>query len=157
MKVDSQSLHLRDGLDTARKRRQLQVCRDRLTPARRMAKLTERGAVMDLTSLQARLQQELVRRLDAAGIDKRIKQKVQRLPGDDDEEDEHERALVVGFVLGDQDYEVWLYPDEAGVLEPGDDWWPFDLDGYESEDDLTAAVLEHIDDILSEHSQAAAE
>lgn len=53
-------------------------------------------------------------------------------------------SLSIKFKLEGDPFEVWIYPDGAGVLEPGDDWWPFDCGDFESPGALADAVIDHL-------------
>jgi hypothetical protein len=103
----------------------------------------------ELTALQATLRERVVALLAGAGLEPVVKEKVETVE-DPETGPSVERNLCVEFALGLDDFELWLYADSAGVLEPPDDWWPFDAADFESAAELAAAVVEHLEDLLDE-------
>ncbi len=62
--------------------------------------------------------------------------------------------VIIRWELGGLRFCVWLYPDGAGVEEPGDDWWPFDAGDFDDPRQLAEAVLDHVRDILAEAAES---
>ncbi len=65
-----------------------------------------------------------------------------------------DQDVVIRWELGGLRFAVWLYPDGAGVEEPGDDWWPFDARDFDDPRQLAEAVLDHVRDILAEAAES---
>ena len=113
-----------------------------------------------LTALQVELRDRVTALLEAAGVVPTVKEKREVRPEGDPFEtsptpaaETVERVVVVQFEVGGARFEVWAYGDAAGVVEPGDDWWPFDADDFEGEAELVDAVCAHVRDILVEASE----
>lgn len=112
-----------------------------------------------LSALQTRVRDRVVALLEGAGVEAGVREKRETRSTEDPFESEVaapaaarevERVLVIRFSLGDARFEVWAYADSAGVMEPGEDWWPFDRDDFDEDDELVEAVCAHVRDILEE-------
>jgi len=57
---------------------------------------------------------------------------------------ETELSIVLRFGIEGDAFEVWVYEDEVGVLEPGDEWWLFDADEFASKQAIAAGVGAHL-------------
>ncbi len=107
---------------------------------------------MKPSPLQQSLGAELERLLAAAGVEvARRDKKVRFDPEDEESEASLEHTVIYSFAVGGERFEVWAYQTAAGVMEPGDDWWPFDRQDFDDEATLVRAVLDHVRDILEEH------
>jgi hypothetical protein len=108
---------------------------------------------MQLQDWQTVLREQVLGLLREAGItDAKVSKKLTRFEEDEpgDTADHVEVSLVVRFSTSGGAYEVWIYPEEAGILEPGDDWWPFDRGDFTSPAELSRAVVEHLRDLVAE-------
>ncbi len=103
-----------------------------------------------LSSFQRQLRDQVLSFLQQAGVSGvKTKEKVTCL--DEEEPDQLEHSVVVKFVLDGKRCELWIYEDEAGISEPGDEWWSFDRDDFQDGGELTDAVMAHLADLLAEH------
>lgn len=102
---------------------------------------------MQLTPFQVSLRDRVLDLLGRAGVTVAVREK--RARGEEDAPPE--LSVLVTFEIERVEYEVWLYAAAAGVLEGGDDWWPFDAEDFDGEDALAAEVLAHLSDVLEEH------
>ena len=113
-----------------------------------------------LTPLQVEMRDRVVALLEAAGVEPSVKEKREERPEGDPFEvgpapaaGAVERVVVVRFEVGRARFEVWAYADAAGVVEPGDDWWPFDAEDFDTRGALVEAVCAHVRDVLEEHDR----
>jgi hypothetical protein len=101
--------------------------------------------------------------LEGAGVEASVREKREPRQAEDPfevegdapahAEQQVDSVVVIRFDIGDARFEVWVYADAAGVVEPGDDWWPFDRDDFDEPSDLVAAVCAHVRDVLDEANQ----
>ncbi len=98
---------------------------------------------------------ELLASYHVVGV--KVSSKLARFDEDDDEpagaaasaSTGPELSLVIKLEIEGDPIEVWIYPDAAGVLEPGDDWWPFDRPDFASSKALADALVAHLRDIFA--------
>jgi hypothetical protein len=110
---------------------------------------------MDLSPFQIELRDRVEAVLRQARIESKVKLKVTRFEGEDDDAGGVERSLVFKFRIGSLAYEVWIYEDAAGIVEPGDEWWPFDLDDFATSAAAAEALVSHLRKITDDEERAA--
>lgn len=101
---------------------------------------------MSLTALQTRLREKVTQTLHEIGIDD-INVRTKRVVFEDEAQPE-ELQLIIAFKVENDAFELWLYPDEASVLEPDGEWYSFSDEEPLSEEALVEAVVDYLDDLF---------